>query len=490
MPDATSNTKLRLSEGRILSVMPARYLSIFRLPAFELVVMLCLGIALMPRVAMSAEESALDPWVVPRAPQSQPVKGAINLDEVSDVNARDAWGHTPLMSAARSGNLERMKWLLDHGADVNAKDDRYGMNAFMWACNSSRGKLEMVLRLLIEKGADCNSTDHSGNPVLVWAATRSCVETVKGCLSRGANVKYRDRHGWTPLIWVATGWQPSLEVICRNKGLGPCQVIPVSSLRDPVGGVLKAEIAKLLLEHGADASARDGNGCTALIWAAAWGNVELLRILLGAGAPVNAKNRDGTTALMAAATKGWVIQPISWGEESWEFPSRESRWRQCLNALLDNGADTNATNNKGETALMAAVEHDNAVGAVALLKRGANINARDNNGKTTLMRAVKMSGFAEVYVEGILPWPRVTALEYLLDKGADPNSKDNEGHTALMVAVYKCNARRGPCSIKGGADVAATDVRGLTAKDQISSSHCPDREKAELREALIGPGTR
>jgi uncharacterized protein len=67
----------------------------------------------------------------------------------ADIEHRDAAGSTVLVSAAKSGNVDAVRWLLDHGADMKAKDGR-GKTALQWA---ESNRHEEVADLLRQRGA-------------------------------------------------------------------------------------------------------------------------------------------------------------------------------------------------------------------------------------------------------------------------------------------------------------------------------------------------
>jgi len=99
-----------------------------------------------------------------------------------------------LIEAARWGDLEKVKKLLDRGADVNARD-KDGWTPLHWA--SVHGHLD-VIKLLVERGADVNASNHGWTP-LHEAASRGHLNVVKFLVERGADVNARDREGRTPL---------------------------------------------------------------------------------------------------------------------------------------------------------------------------------------------------------------------------------------------------------------------------------------------------
>jgi ankyrin repeat protein len=122
------------------------------------------------------------------------------------------------------------------------------------------------------------------------------------------------------------------------------------------------EFATELLSAGADPKFPDG-GAEALIGTAFMCNPTLARELLNRGVPANAAGLSGVTALMNA-------------------PSQRCAGGALVQLLLDAGADPNAKSKGGFSALLAAAETGDEVGAQKLLKAGANPAIKDMHGST------------------------------------------------------------------------------------------------------------
>jgi ankyrin repeat protein len=209
----------------------------------------------------------------------------------ADVNERDRAGQKTAMHwAAKTGNRAAMEALVAAKADPNVKD-RQGRTP-LWSGVETDVE---VVKFLVDKGADVNARDLIKSTPLLWASGFGKPETVAFLLSKGADVKATDDNGWTPLIWAAGLGQPMTVDILVKSGadltVADQTAGDTALLRAARTG--KPESLKILIAAGADVSVKNKAGQTSLHLAAASGNVEKVQQLLAAKADPAAVDAKG-----------------------------------------------------------------------------------------------------------------------------------------------------------------------------------------------------
>ncbi|MEN6624158.1 MAG: ankyrin repeat domain-containing protein [Smithella sp.] len=116
-----------------------------------------------------------------------------------DVNKKDESGYTQLMRAAREGNLNLVKNLIQAGAEINARDTN-GMNALLYAFEYNHFE---ICSFLIDKGADKEAKLPTGRTLLISAIWDTAnLEAVKMLIGKGFDVNKRDEEGLTVLEYA------------------------------------------------------------------------------------------------------------------------------------------------------------------------------------------------------------------------------------------------------------------------------------------------
>lgn len=244
------------------------------------------------------------------------------IGEGANVNkATSAAAFTPLHVAAQFGDEAMVYLLLEHGADLKARDG-LGRSALHWAASSGNRNL---INLFIDKGIPADTQEHSGETPLHTASVFAMRESIEALARRGANINARDRNGGTPLHAVFSTWA---------AGEPPSR---------------RAAVIDTLVQYGADINAVDDYGRTALHHAVfSWvKDVIVIEKLLQHGANINAADKSGKTPMHYVA------------QERPEDARGQPDPIAAAELLIRHGADLNARDNHGETPLDRAIARDN-----------------------------------------------------------------------------------------------------------------------------------
>jgi ankyrin repeat protein len=228
------------------------------------------------------------------------------------------------------------------------------------------------------------------------------------------------------------------------------------------------------LIHDSGPQSRDGRGNTPLLYAAAVGSLDSMRLLLDAGADPNAANSVGATPLMWSASDTAKVRLLLakrakvnarslLGETPLLIAAAYDGSLETARLLIENGADVNARDKGGVSALENAAGNNNVALARLLIEKGADVNNADAGGSTPLMQA---AGSDE---------RDAATVKLLLEHGAKVNNQTAEvgevvkngpialGHlTALQLAAEMGNYDAVEALVKAGADIEAKDVRSAT----------------------------
>ena len=346
----------------------------------------------------------------------------------ADPDAALPGGETALMTAARTGRADAVELLLAHGADVSARELTRHQTALMWA--AAHGHAAVVAALL-DAGADIHA--RSSGPAaaggggsqaavfrdysrrgridaftpLLFAVRGGHIDTVRTLLERGAHVNDTAPNGASALVVAAVNAHWELGALLLDAGADPDlagqgwtalhQVVRTRTLNIgqfphpvPTGRLSGLDFARELIAAGADLDARvtkpidDGYrgprfsqiDATAYVLAGKGADYEMLRLLADAGADPTLTNETGTTALMAAAGVGmfYVNEDSGTNEDALE----------AVKVALEHGADINAADDKGDTALHGGAWRGSNAIVRLLVDRGARLDAVNRNGFTPL----------------------------------------------------------------------------------------------------------
>ncbi|XP_065832896.1 uncharacterized protein [Oscarella lobularis] len=246
------------------------------------------------------------------------------IEKGANINARNKFGETPFLVASGRRNVNMVYVLLEAGCDIYAKNNR-GNGPLAVAIEN---RLVNMIKLLVNGfGMDVNETHDKGYTSLHLATNLNNVDIVKFLIiDSGANIEAKDQWNRTPfLIAVCHGYNTLVE---------------------------------LLASRGCNVKATNSEGAGALDLACIWGHAETVEVLLSKGFFT-----DGCAALHVAAQNGFD---------------------RIVSLLISGGADIEARDEWGCTPFLTAVEFGQDKVTEVLMKGGCNVFARTKKGECAL----------------------------------------------------------------------------------------------------------
>jgi ankyrin repeat protein len=369
----------------------------------------------------------------------------------ADPNIALPSGETPLMTAARAGNADLVRALINHRADVNAFEQSQQQTVLMWAIV---GRHPGIVRLLIDAGADIRARSA---PRPRW------INTEFGGFN-GRTAREIEKGGFTPLLFACQ--QGDLESLTLLVNAG-------ASVNDAAADGTTAlvvaahsghgQIGAFLLERGADPNAADA-GYTALHAAILRGDSTLVAALLAKGADPNVPLRQATPIRRNSADYSLENDVVE-ATPFW----LAARYVEAgiMRLLVARGAETRFVMRDGTTPAMAAIQarrrvepgvavdplrnEQLALDAVSVaLDAGGNVNAVNKAGNTALHVA------AQRRLDRI--------VQFLVERGAAVDVKNEKGQTPLAVAAAapRPGAARAPGTKEGNSTADLLKKLGAT----------------------------
>ena len=376
------------------------------------------------------------------------------------VTARTREGVMPVQLAATNGSAPMLARLLEAGADPNEALTPAGDTALMMAART--GKIDAI-RVLIDARASVNAKETwGGTTPLMWAASERHADAARMLIAAGADVNARSHYvaaangrgfeGRTPVANraeptpedFASGWLTPLMLAAREGDV---------------------ELARILVDAGAEIDVAAGDGKTALALAIFNGNYEVASFLVSHEADVNkADARRFTPLFWAVDRRNMETAPnFPWMVTADSMPLIRQLLEAGANpdALVDNTPRARMREGSPRivfaTALMRAAFAGDLELVRLLLEWGADPTIISRDGETMLSAAAGLA-FIHGYHRGKSPEERLEVVKLFLDLGNDVNQPDDYGITPLMAAANDGNLAVIQYLIDAGADLGAHDL--------------------------------
>jgi ankyrin repeat protein len=399
-------------------------------------------------------------------------------------------GATPLMMCAKTGNVAAVKAILARGPKVNVAERAHGQTALMWATSKQH---QAVVGALIAAGANVNASTKGGVTALMLAAQQGDIESARLLLDAGANINAATTTaatwvGDTPLLLAAASGHEELAIFLLDHGARPdaadewgytaLHYSMMHALADVAGVRIPDDtwatylfrpdmpsLVRALLAHGANPNARIAKyggankllssrkddpskfqvyevGATPFLLAAFANDVEIMRLLVKGGADPNLATVGKTTPLMEAAGLTRRRSLAGGGGHSVQLtPEQMSAALEAVKLCVELGADVNAVNDVGLTALHGAAFNGSDDLVRYLVAQGAHLDARDATGQTPLDKAMGARPKAGVNFKpnghdvflAYNGWPSTVAL--LKQLGAKPGDGAPAAKPAAVASI-------------------------------------------------------
>jgi ankyrin repeat protein len=307
------------------------------------------------------------------------------------------------MWAVSQKHPDAVRALLEHGADVHARTLASPQLFYTGeASGAGRNAADWVMRTI----------DTGGNTALMFAARQGDLASSRLLLAAGANPNDVSTEGMSPVVMASYSGHGDVAAFLLSKDANPnAAEVGYAALHT---AVLRGdrELVKTLLMYGANpnvritkgtAITREGEdlilpsplaGATPFYLAAKFLEVDMMRVLAKAGADPKLGTSDGTTPLMAAAGIGWGGGVDRRGRDTSGTETVSNDADQALDAAtlaLELGADVNAANDSGDTALHGAAAKGYDAIVQLLADKGARLEQKNKRGRTALAGAKKSS---------------------------------------------------------------------------------------------------
>lgn len=390
----------------------------------------------------------------------------------ANVNLTNDTGNTALHLAALEGQDETVEYFAQFNQLLEAKNNHTNtpLNLAVY-----KGHL-LACKKLVEAGANLNDADSEGNLALHWAVFYKKAEIVEYFATFKHLLDAKDKRGNTPLHLAVNRHQPELvplfidhkaglevknlkgntplfEAIAANEQLTVERLVTAGANLDVINNEghnalhvaasrknINPVIYKYFITNKNLINSQDKEGNTPLLLAAFHGQRAACEMLVRQGAEIKLVNKEGMNALLAAA-QGGDINTVEYFVTTFKhlLESRDKflhtpllaaahgGHRAICEMLIKLGANLDALNDVGSTALHIAAANDRSAAVEYFMMKKHFLEAKNNKGNTPLLSAARNNATG--------------VCEKLIQAGAKIDETNNEGSNALHLAASEGKTR-------------------------------------------------
>ncbi|TFA98055.1 Ankyrin-3 [Trichoderma ghanense] len=402
------------------------------------------------------------------------------VENGADIEAKDSSNRTPLMQATLKNHDNIIQYLLEKGADNEAKD----INDLTPSLVAMIRKNDNLVQDFIEERGNIDIVDECNQALFAIALREKLNSATDFFLRNGFDMDMTAEDKYTPLTWaIANGADDVVEWLVKkganlDKGDGHDKSPLISAIQKG-----NKRVVQFLIEKGSGLEVRAPGaslfGSTPLTFAAMEGRKDIVEMLLDKGADLEAGDLRGGTALICASRRGHtdVIQLLLEKGANVEArgrtndtalieASRQGK-EDAIKLLLTHNANMEAKGCGGLTALGCATSWNKPDAVRILLNSGANVEAKDDDGRPPIARAV-ITGNASI-------------LTMLLDSKAKTDFRDGDGQTLMHIAAEN---KKLEC-VRVLLARSIVEVNGKDKKGRTPLSLAAERGEESIVKALL-----
>eukprot|EP00833_Pecoramyces_ruminatium_P010071 jgi/Orpsp1_1/1184103/evm.model.c7180000088024.1 len=311
--------------------------------------------------------------------------------------------NTSLIYECINGNEEKIKYLIEHGADINMKNSD-GDTPLIILCKIELENSFALVKYLVDHGANVNiANDDDRKTPLMYACKKNKNLISKYLIEKNADVNYKNKNGETPLI-----------IASKNEN---------------------EELVEYLINHGANIFEKDVSNNSALSYAIKKINKKIIEFLNKSIKENNNyltysyKNVNGIEIIKVINNKNiYDINSLNEEGDTLLIDACKNENENEIEKLIENGADVNKKNYVGDTPLTISCEIGNQKIIEYLIEKGADMEINNSVGISPINILCKMENKNSLNI-----------LQYLVEKGINLNNKDKNKISPLLMSCYFTN---------------------------------------------------